>query len=187
MGRHRERRVSGAEARRQLGRDAGLRAKQEEPESTPGADRRQRLDQVGAGNRTVNGASLPPGRPYDPGAVGKTEVGGFQDTCELSVALCAHDKLGIDCGDLMHGSGANETFDPVQGLFAVQAVDPHAEDSSLGQDAMRRLERITDGMGTPRFVTNSLRVSPPPTRTRPQVYRLSRLCMLGPSSITAVS
>ena len=120
-----------AEARGKVCRDARCSAKQEEPETAPGAHRRQGRDQIDTRDRPGEITALAPGGPHHPCAVGQAKVRRLEHLLKLWVPLRAHHELGIDGCNLVVPPGVDKLLDTPERSAHVKAVDPHPQDARL--------------------------------------------------------
>jgi glycosyltransferase involved in cell wall biosynthesis len=142
---HLQRRLGGAQPRCQVGRHPRRRSKQEQPKTTPRAERGERRNEIHAGDRLTYGAALPPGRPYDSCAVGQAQVGRLEHAGEVLVDVRPHDELGVDRDDEVVTTGIHQLCDPIECCIHVHAIDSHAKDADIvhGLIIIRRLSTKT--------------------------------------------
>ena len=126
-----ETRMLGLQARSQLRRHAFCGAKQKEPEMAAGAERGQGRDEVDAGHRLADRATLASNRPDDTATVGQAQVCRFKDAGELMIHPRPHYELRVDGCNKMVAASLDELPHPFQGGAHIKAIDPHAENTDL--------------------------------------------------------
>jgi len=111
---HLQGRVRAAQLCRELSGHAWRRAEEEQPEAAARAHRRERLDEVDAGDRLAHVAALPARGPNHAHAVWQAQLSRRDHARKLSVLLGAHHELGIHRGNQVRSTFVREAFDPLE-------------------------------------------------------------------------